>query len=541
MASRIIKHKKNEVMAAFRDFSVTKKLLLISMMSSAVALVLASIALIAYDFVIAREHMRQELSVLASVIGDRSTAALIFQDQELAAENLAASGARESIVSACIHGEDGELFATWEGRSLTGETFRSRASGAPVPHVRASGAPVSHLRASGAACPSEPPADGSRFADHSLLLAQPIELDGSRIGTISLRSHLKELDARLLRYGGITILVVLLATAVALVFLSGLQRIVSDPIRGLVGAATAVSDRQDYSIRAVKSGEDELGVLVDAFNGMLGTIEGQNHDLVAAKERLEGVVRELGEKNEELERFVYTVSHDLKSPLITIRGFLGLLEKDARAGEVERMEKDMERIHSAAGKMARLLNELLELSRIGRLKNAPQTAPVSELAAEAIEMVAGSLAERGAQVEVEPDMPPVCGDRQRLQEMFQNLVENGVKFMGDQVAPRIEIGTDPERAGEGEMAYFIRDNGIGIDPRYHDKVFGLFERLETGTAGTGIGLAIVKRVVEVHGGHIWVESAGEGRGTTFYFTLPLAATVPGCASVRSVTSSTSPA
>ncbi len=480
-------------MAAFRDLSVKKKLLLISMLSSAVALVLASVALIAYDFVIAREHMHQELSVLASVIGDRSTAALIFQDQELAAENLAAAAARESIVAACIHDENGEPFATWEGRNTTA-----------------------------AACPSAPPADGSRFADNFLLLAQPIELDGSRIGTISIRSHLRELDTRLLRYAGIIVVVVLLATAVALVLSSGLQRIVSDPIRGLVGAATAVSDRQDYSIRAVKSGEDELGVLVDAFNGMLATIEGQNHDLVAAKERLEGVVHELGEKNEELERFVYTVSHDLKSPLITIKGFLGLLEKDARAGEIERMENDMARIHSAADKMALLLNELLELSRIGRLKNAAQSTAVSELADDAVEMVAGRLDERGARVDVEPDMPAVSGDRPRLQEVLQNLVENGVKFMGDQVDPKIAIGTDPERAGEGEMAYFVRDNGIGIDAKYHDKVFGLFERLETGTEGTGIGLAIVKRVVEVHGGRIWVESEGQGRGTTFYFTLPLA-------------------
>ncbi len=479
-------------MPTFRDLSVKKKLLLISMMSSAAALMLASIALVAYDYVIAREHMRQELSVLASVIGDRSTAALAFQDPELAGENLAAAAARDSIVAACIHGEDGRLFATYEDRS-----------------------------ASGQACPDEPPADGSRFEDHYLRLVRPIELDGSRIGTITLRSHLRELDARLLRYGGITILVVLLATAVALAFSSGLQRIVSDPIRRLAGAATAVSDRQDYSIRADKTSEDELGVLVDAFNGMLGTIEGQNQDLVAAKERLEGVVRELGEKNEELERFVYTVSHDLKSPLITIKGFLGLLEKDARAGEVERMEKDMERIHSAADKMARLLNELLELSRIGRMKNAAQVMSVSELAAEAVEMVAGRLDERGARVDVEPGMPAVRGDRPRLQEVLQNLVENGVKFMGDQAEPRIEIGTDPDRAEEGEMAYFVRDNGIGIDPRYHEKVFGLFERLETGTEGTGIGLAIVKRVVEVHGGKIWVESEGEGSGTAFYFTLPI--------------------
>jgi signal transduction histidine kinase len=262
--------------------------------------------------------------------------------------------------------------------------------------------------------------------------------------------------------------------------------------------------------------------MVDAFNDMLSTIERQNLDLVTANERLEGLVDELGEKNEELERFVYTVSHDLKSPLITINGFLGLLERDARSGHAERMEQDVRRIQSAVDKMARLLDELLELSRIGRQRNPPQETPLSELATEAMALVAGSLDERGVTVDVQPDMPVVHGDRPRLLEVVQNLIENGVKFMGDQADPRIEIGTEPSRAAAGETVVFVRDNGVGIAAKYHEQIFGLFERLETATEGTGVGLAIVKRIVEVHGGRIWVESEGQRTGATFFFTLPIA-------------------
>jgi signal transduction histidine kinase len=247
---------------------------------------------------------------------------------------------------------------------------------------------------------------------------------------------------------------------------------------------------------------------------------GVDHDITArvrAAQEREVMIAALAAKNTELERFTYTVSHDLKSPLITISGFVGFLEKDALAGNMERVKEDVVYINDAVAKMQRLLSELLELSRIGRLMNPPEEAPLEGIVREAMESVRGRIEARGVKVEIAPDLPTVYGDRARLVEVIQNLVDNACKFMGDQPQPRVEIGV--HQAGD-EPVFYVRDNGIGIEPQYYGKVFDLFEKLDSQSEGTGIGLALVKRIVETHGGKIWVESEGAGRGSTFCFTLP---------------------
>lgn len=252
-------------------------------------------------------------------------------------------------------------------------------------------------------------------------------------------------------------------------------------------------------------------------SGEVVAVSTDETERMQAQEERESLVVELEEKNAELERFTYTVSHDLKSPLITIKGFLGLLEKDAEEGNKERMKADIVRISNAAEKMQHLLEELLELSRIGRMVNPPEEVSFGDLVRKAVDVVAGRLAEGNVQVEMTPELPVIYGDSPRIQEVLENLIDNAVKFMGDQSNPLIEIGT---RRDFKKTAFYVRDNGVGIDPRYHEKVFGLFDKLDQNTDGTGVGLAIVKRIVEVHGGRIWVESEGIGKGTAFCFTLP---------------------
>ncbi|MCX5685067.1 MAG: PAS domain-containing sensor histidine kinase [Planctomycetota bacterium] len=241
-----------------------------------------------------------------------------------------------------------------------------------------------------------------------------------------------------------------------------------------------------------------------------------NEELATANEELATTNEELAVTNEELTRFTYTVSHDLKSPLVTIKTFLGYLEADLCGQDAARREKDLAYIRTATDKMSHLLDELLELSRIGHKMNPFVEVSLQTAVAEALSLVAGRIDQRGVKVHVTQEPALLYGDRPRLVEIFQNLVDNAVKFMGDQPAPLVQVGV--EHTG-GETVFFVQDNGIGIDPRHKSKLFGLFEKLDPATDGTGIGLAVVRRVVEVHGGRIWAESAGPGKGATFRFTL----------------------
>ena len=268
----------------------------------------------------------------------------------------------------------------------------------------------------------------------------------------------------------------------------------------------------------------EVDALVTAANILGAAIQRQQADAKLRDELVyrKQLIAELESKNAELERFTYTVSHDLKSPLFTIRGFLGYLEKDALSGNQERLRSDIQRITDATEKMQRLLNELLELSRIGRLMNESQPVSFGELAHEVLELVQGRIKERGIIVHIQSDLPVVFGDRQRLAEVLQNLMDNAAKFMGNQTEPRIEIGQWGEDAEYGRPIFYVRDNGVGIQAEHHERIFGLFNKLDIKSDGTGIGLSIVKRIIEVHGGRIWVQSEF-GKGTTFFFTLPIRA------------------
>ena len=229
------------------------------------------------------------------------------------------------------------------------------------------------------------------------------------------------------------------------------------------------------------------------------------------------LIVDLESKSSKLERFTYAASHDLKAPLITIKGFLGLLKKDIETGNAERLEHDIRRIGTAVDTMHELLEGLLDLSRVGYRIDPSQKVSMSELAREAFAKATSRFPERQPEVVIQPDLPILTGDRAMLSEVLQNLLENAVKFLGDQPSPRIEIGG---RSEDGNAVFYVRDNGIGIEPRFQSRIFTLFERLDLQVEGAGIGLAMVKRIVEGHGGRVWVESQGNGRGSTFYFSLP---------------------
>jgi signal transduction histidine kinase len=187
------------------------------------------------------------------------------------------------------------------------------------------------------------------------------------------------------------------------------------------------------------------------------------------------------------------------------------------SGDLDRFRLDSQRIQDAVNKMRLLLGELLELSRIGRMMNPPQSIPFIDLVNDGVGAVQGLINMRGIAVQIQPDLPAVYGDRQRLTEVLQNLIDNAAKFMGDQLNPQIEIGQHGREGGN--PVFYVKDNGIGVPQEHYERIFGLFNKLDPNTDGTGIGLALVKRIIEFHGGRIWVESE-EGKGSTFYFSLP---------------------
>jgi len=263
----------------------------------------------------------------------------------------------------------------------------------------------------------------------------------------------------------------------------------------------------------------EVGALIVAANLLGAAVKRQLVDSTLQDDLLyrKALIDELGLKNSELERFSYTVSHDLRSPLVTIRGFLGYMERNAAQGNMNGFRKDMQRVTSATDRMDNLLRDLLELSRVGRIVNKLEEVPFEQLARDAIEIVHGRIQRRRISVQIQPNLPIVFVDRSRLTEVIQNLIDNAAKYMGDQGSPAIVIGM--ENNTQDNPVFYVRDNGMGIAPEYHERIFGLFNKLDAQSEGTGIGLALVKRIIEFHGGRIWIESE-LGKGSTFYFTLP---------------------
>lgn len=236
-----------------------------------------------------------------------------------------------------------------------------------------------------------------------------------------------------------------------------------------------------------------------------------------AEEERGRLLKELEAKNAEMERFAYTVSHDLMSPLTTVHGFANLLFKHLEKNEIEMAKNNLKYIERGINKMAQLLNDTLELSRIGRVANPSEDVSFGELASEALEQLTEQTKSCDVNILIGRDSPTVYVDRIKIVEVLVNLIGNSVNYMGEEPHPSIDIGY---RTDDGETVFFVRDNGIGIDHTMHSKAFELFFKLDRHTKGTGAGLAIVKRIIEVHDGRVWIESE-DGKGCTVCFTLPL--------------------
>jgi PAS domain S-box-containing protein len=294
-------------------------------------------------------------------------------------------------------------------------------------------------------------------------------------------------------------------------------------IFGEVFVPTLYGGRGAYLWVAASPLFDDEGRIVGAIESIRDITERKRAEemLRKAHDELEARVlertRELEAKNAEMERFAYTVSHDLRSPLVTIQGFLGFLKEDVKEWDEERIDADIEMITGAVEKMDYLLKDTLRLSRIGRVANPPEDVPFGAIVRDALDSVSEMARVKGVEISVAEGWPAVHVDRLKIGEALVNLVENGIRYSAGQPDPRVEVGW---RKKDEEVVFFVRDNGIGIDPGQQKKVFELFYKADPEGEGTGAGLAIAKRIIEVHGGRIWVASV-EGEGSTFCFTLPV--------------------
>lgn len=502
-------------MQALRDLPIRQKLVLIVVLSTGGALLLASAGLIISDLIRFRGEMVRDLRSLAEVIALNSTAALSFDDREAANETLSSLEASSPIDAASIYDENGELFGRWVRPGQDREL------------------------------PRRPGPDVATFTDGHLRLFQPVILENQRLGTVYLESSLRPMYARLGTQAA-TVFFVFCVSGVFSVLLSArLQRLISRPILHLAETAQAVSERQDYSIRAAKTSADELGRLVDAFNHMLGQIEARDLELLRAKEELEGRVeerthelqQELGERrraegelahrneelrqsNQELDDFAYIASHDLKEPLRGIHNFSVFLLEDYADKLDDEGRSKLETLTRLSRRMEALIDSLLHFSRVGRVDLAIDRVDLNEIVAEVLDSVGINLRDSDIDVRIPRPLPTVRCDRARVGEIFYNLIVNAMKY-NDKPEKWIEIGfRERDRAGHPPV-FYIRDNGIGIPEKHLDSIFRIFKRLhgrDKFGGGTGAGLTIVKKIVERHNGSIWVESKS-GEGTTFYFTL----------------------
>jgi len=598
-------------MRTFRDIPIRQKLVIIIMLTTSAALLLAGVGIVGADALLFRGNLRRDLSALAQIVADNSTAALAFNDPRSAAETLAALRARSHVVIACIYRLDGTILAKY---SRPGAAF---------------------------GCPSIQGNDEFRFSGDDLTVSHVILLSGRRIGTLALRYDLHELSERMELYAETVLAVLLISSLIAFLLSTSLRAVIANPISQLVHATRLVSETSDYSIRVQKLAGDELGVLVDRFNEMLAGIQSRDHSLRSALAEREEALREaekarerfrfmaesmpqkiftaspagdvdyfnrqwteftglsfaqieklgwikfvhpdeveenvqiwrqsietgepfhiqhrfrradgayrwhltrahamrdalgdismwigsntdiheqkekedeLRRANDDLQQFAYSASHDLQEPIRNVAVYSEIVAKRYHNILDADGQQFLGFLTEGGRRLGMLINDLLAYTRAGMVENDMPTVDSSAVLRHTLASLAEAIRETDARVTYDP-LPEVQMSEAHLQQVFQNIIGNALKYRtGD--APLIHVSA--VRQGPA-WRFSVKDNGIGIESQYKEKIFGVFKRLHRDQkySGTGIGLAICQRVVERYGGRIWVESA-RGKGSTFFFTI----------------------
>jgi signal transduction histidine kinase len=470
-------------MRSIRDISIQSKITLLVMATCSSALILAGILLIMYQQSALRESRIHQIISIAHVLGNNSTAALEFNDSRAGIEMLGALRSDSQITAASLLGQNGQSFA-------------------------------GYVRSDPAFEPSElflVEKDHYQINGNYLVVYCPIYLTGAKIGTVIIKSSLQDLYSRLTNYAIIVAVIIIVAMLAAYMISFSLQRFLSAPLLHLARVARKISSNKNYSLRAKRYGGDEIGQVIDQFNAMLDQIERQESSLTRRTD-------ELARSNKELERFAYIASHDLQAPLRMVASYADLLRIRYREQLDDQAQQYLDKTIEGASRMQTLINDLLAYSRVGRLDKEPETVNLDQVLQEVLQNLEPLIKQSDARIS-HCALPLVKGHRTQLLQVFQNILNNAIKFRGQE--PLI---VDIAARREGQFWVIrVSDNGIGIENKYLDKIFIIFQRLHNKSEypGTGIGLAVCKRIIEFHGGRIWVESE-PGIGSVFLFSLKAA-------------------
>ncbi len=512
-------------MAIVQNMSIKHKLVTIIMATCIASLLLACFIQLLIEQKEYREETVSSISCYAEMIGDNCKAALAFEDAEDAQETLKSLQAESSIVFACVYNKNNNVLAQYPENS---DEF------------------------SPPACKKEVHA----FIDNYFKLFKPIEDNGETIGTVFIQLDLRQTRAMLMLKTGIIILVGLVCSLVALLVSSRLQVIISGPIMSLVEVAKSVSEKKDYSVRAVKQSNDEVGLLIDALNEMLEQIQERDSALVDAKEQLETKVIErtaelsstneklkgeiderkkiedslknvnekLSQSNQQLQEFTYIASHDLREPTRKISSF-GQMLAESLADKLEDDDKEnLNFMIEGADRMQKMIEALLTYSRVTTKGVTSEKVDLNEIVEQLKSLeLAVKLEETNGIVSIPEPLPVINCDPTQIRQLLQNLISNGMKYQKKDNRPEIIIRANKE--DDNMVKITLKDNGIGIKKEQYENVFVMFRRLHSRSEyeGTGIGLAVCKRIVERHGGQIGVDST-YGEGSTFWFTMPMSET-----------------